>query len=76
LADNTKISHEEREYVVQWCYYSLSFIFHGEVLAIFEKNIGDLIYKKIKHVAKGLNLKHIQMPEEIKNMIDLKDCGD
>ena len=45
----------------------------SQVLAIFEKDANSEIYENIKHVAKGLNLNHIQLPDEISNMIDLKN---
>ena len=45
----------------------------SQVLAIFEKDANSEIYENIKHVAKGLNLNHIQLPSEISNMIDLKN---
>ena len=43
----------------------------SQVLAIFEKEIDSNVYSTIKHVAKGLNLKNINLPEQICNMIDL-----
>lgn len=45
----------------------------SQVLAILEKDAGSEKYETIKHVAKGLNLNNIQMPEEISNLIDLKN---
>lgn len=45
----------------------------SQVLAIFEKKIGSEMYKTVRHVAKGLNLNNIQLPEEINRIIDLKD---
>ena len=45
----------------------------SQVLAIFEKDANSEIYENIKHIAKGLNLNHIQLPSEISNMIDLKN---
>ncbi len=45
----------------------------SQVLAIFEKDAKSEVYETVKHVAKGLNLNHIQLPDEIKNMIDLKN---
>ena len=45
----------------------------SQVLAILEKDINSEIYETIKHVAKGLNLNHIRLPEEISGMIDLKN---
>ena len=73
----------KREYVAQWCYYSL-FKFTEEdikkltdtpsqVLAILEKDIGDDMYFTVKHVAKGLNLNNIVLPDKINEMIDLKN---
>lgn len=45
----------------------------SQVLAILEKDVGSDIYETIRHVAKGLNLRGIQLPDEIKSMIDLKN---
>ena len=45
----------------------------SQVLAIFEKDAKREVYETVQHVAKGLNLNHIQLPDEIKNMIDLKN---
>lgn len=45
----------------------------SQVLAIFEKDRNGKIYETVKHVAKGLNLNKILLPDEIKNMIDLKN---
>ena len=45
----------------------------SQVLAIWEKDANSEVYETVKHVAKGLNLNHIQLPDEIKNMIDLKN---
>ena len=45
----------------------------SQVLAIFEKDAGSEKYDTIKHVAKGLNLNNIRLPDEISNMIDLKN---
>lgn len=45
----------------------------SQVLAILEKNIGDGIYNTIKHVAKGLNLNNLSIPDEIKVMVDLQN---
>lgn len=45
----------------------------SQVLAIFEKNIADTIYSTIKHVAKGLNLNNIILPDEINQLIHLNN---
>ena len=45
----------------------------SQVLAILEKDAYSEKYETIKHVAKGLNLNNIQIPEEISNLIDLKN---
>lgn len=45
----------------------------SQVLAIFEKEMGSDIYETVRHVAKGLNLYNIKLPEGINGMIDLKD---
>lgn len=45
----------------------------SQVLAILEKDIDTDIYSTVKHVAKGLNLNNIVLPEEIKGMINLDD---
>lgn len=45
----------------------------SQVLAILEKDINGTVYETIKHVAKGLNLNHIQLPDEIRSKIDLKN---
>jgi len=41
----------------------------SQVLVIMEKNNTTNIYSIIKHVAKGLNLNTIKLPEEINRMI-------
>ena len=43
----------------------------SQVLAIFEKKTDENIYSTVKHVAKGLNLCHITLPQEINAMINL-----
>lgn len=43
----------------------------SQVLAIMEKSIDTDIYSIVKHVAKGLNLNHITLPEEINSMVNL-----
>ena len=43
----------------------------SQVLAILEKDINDDIYCRVKHVAKGVNLNKVVMPQEIKEMIGL-----
>lgn len=45
----------------------------SQVLAILEKEIETDVYSTVKHVAKGLNLHNITMPESIKNMINLEN---
>lgn len=46
----------------------------SQVLAIFEKNCDDVdVYRTVKHVAKGLNLNNLNLPDKIKNMISLQD---
>jgi len=45
----------------------------SQVLAILEKDINCTVYETIKHVAKGLNLNHIQLPDEIRSKIELKN---
>lgn len=44
----------------------------SQVLAILEKDVNAEIYSTVKHVAKGLNLSNISLPEEIDSMVDLK----
>ncbi len=43
----------------------------SQVLAILEKNINEDIYCTVKHVAKGLNLKKLSLPEAIGKIINL-----
>ena len=43
----------------------------SQVLAILEKDVGTDIYSTVKHVAKGLNLNKIILPQEINAMINL-----
>ena len=43
----------------------------SQVLAILEKEADGKIYSTVKHVAKGLNLNTIILPDEMKAMIDL-----
>ena len=45
----------------------------SQVLAIMEKEINADIYSSVKHVAKGLNLNNITLPNEINDMISLKN---
>ncbi len=45
----------------------------SQVLAILEKVADCKTYETIKHVAKGLNLNNIQLPDEINCMIDLEN---
>lgn len=44
----------------------------SQVLAILEKEIYTEIYDRIKHVAKGLNLNNLRLPDEISQKISLK----
>lgn len=44
----------------------------SQVLAILEKEMNEETYLDVKHVAKGLNLRNVMLPEEISRMIDLK----
>ena len=43
----------------------------SQVLAILEKDINDEIYSRVKHVAKGLNLHNIVLPQDVKAMVSL-----
>ena len=43
----------------------------SQVMAILEKGIDTGIYSTVKHVAKGLNLNNIILPQEINAMINL-----
>lgn len=43
----------------------------SQVLAILEKDLKEETYNAVKHVAKGLNLNNIQLPDEIKEKISL-----
>lgn len=45
----------------------------SQVLAILEKNFDTDIYSAVKHVAKGLNLNEITLPQEINAMINLEN---
>lgn len=44
----------------------------SQVLAILEKGMDSGVYSVVRHVAKGLNLKNINLPEEIDGMINLE----
>lgn len=44
-----------------------------QVLAILQKEMDEVIYSTIKHVAKGLNLSSIQLPKEINDKISLEN---
>ncbi|WP_418752448.1 PBECR4 domain-containing protein [Frisingicoccus sp.] len=44
----------------------------SQVLAIMEKGSDMDIYSTVKHVAKGLNLHNIILPDEIDNMVNLE----
>ena len=43
----------------------------SQVLAILEKDFDTDIYFTVKHVAKGVNLKEINLPQDITSMINL-----
>lgn len=43
----------------------------SQVLAILEKETNDEVYSIVKHVAKGLNLSRIMLPDDINDKIDL-----
>lgn len=45
----------------------------SQVLAILSKETADLIYSNIRHVAKGLNLNNLVIPENIKSKITLEN---
>ena len=45
----------------------------SQVLAILSKEAADLIYSNIRHVAKGLNLNNLVIPENIKSKITLEN---
>lgn len=45
----------------------------SQVLAIFSKEKGEMVYKNVRHVAKGLNLNKIELPKEIDEKILLED---
>lgn len=45
----------------------------SQVLVIFSKEKSEMLYKKIRHVAKGLNLSNIKLPKEITDMISLEE---
>lgn len=45
----------------------------SQVLAIFSKECSEAIYKRVRHVAKGLNLNRLNIPQEIGDMISLED---
>lgn len=46
----------------------------SQVIAIFQKNVNDSEkYKTIRHVAKGIDLSHVNMSDEIKNKISLEN---
>ncbi len=45
----------------------------SQVLAILEKERDEEIYSIVKHVAKGLNLNNIVLPDVIDNMISLEN---
>lgn len=44
----------------------------SQVLAILEKHTDEEIYTVVKHVAKGLNLNNIVLPDRIKDMVSLE----
>lgn len=43
----------------------------SQVLAILEKKADEAKYSVVRHVAKGLNLKYLIMPDEIKEKVNL-----
>ncbi len=43
----------------------------SQVLTILIKESTETIYSTVKHVAKGLKLSHLTLPDEIQNMINL-----
>ena len=45
----------------------------SQVLVIMEKAIDESIYNTVKHVAKGLNLQNLTLPNDINDMIDLEN---
>jgi len=45
----------------------------SQVLAILEKEDNGEVYEIVRHVAKGLNLNNIDLPDEIKSKISLKN---
>ena len=45
----------------------------SQVLAILEKETLEKVYRIVKHVAKGLNLNNLVLPDEIKDMISLEN---
>ena len=45
----------------------------SQVLAIFEKEENETVYSIIKHVAKGLNLNTLILPDDINSIISLKN---
>lgn len=44
----------------------------SQVLAILEKDKDENVYKTVKHVAKGLNLNNLLLPNEIRAMVNLE----
>ena len=45
----------------------------SQVLTIFSKGKDEIIYKSVRHVAKGLNLNNVKMPEDIAQKISLEE---
>ena len=45
----------------------------SQVLAILQKDITDIKYTNVKHVAKGLSLEKLVLPDDIKNIIELEN---
>ena len=43
----------------------------SQVLAIFSKEKEEVVYERIRHVAKGINLNNITLPENIRSKISL-----
>ena len=45
----------------------------SQVIAIFQAQIDEEIYKDIRNVAKGINLKNVTFPNEYRSIIDLSN---
>lgn len=44
----------------------------SQVLAVFSKDKGEIKYKTIRHVAKGINLFNLNIPQEIQEKLSLE----